>query len=148
MVTAREPVKNFSMRRRMEALWRSLWATAQAPSGERCSGARTWEWPRDFWMSEAMDAPSSPVASEFAPRSQWYIRSPQTESKSLCMAGRSRARSSGMVRMPLALRRTSVRAPMPGRSRSSRWAMARGSCEGKRPMRPSGFCMSLAILAR
>ena len=35
----------------MAALWRSLWATAQAPSGERCSGARTWEWPRDFWTS-------------------------------------------------------------------------------------------------
>ena len=26
--------------------------------------------------------------------------------------------------------------------------MARGSCEGSRPIRPSGFCMSLAILAR
>ena len=31
-----------------------------------------------------------------------------------------------MVVMPLALRRISVRAPMPGRSRSSRWAMALG----------------------
>ena len=44
-----------------------------------------------------------------------------------------------MVVMPLALRRTSVRAPTPGRSRSSRWAMARGSCEGRRPMRAVGL---------
>ncbi len=53
-----------------------------------------------------------------------------------------------MVWIPLAFRRASVRAPTPGMSRSSRCAMARGSCEGSRPIRPSGFCMSLAILAR
>ena len=46
---------------------RSLWATAQAPSGVRCSGARTWEWPRDFWMPAATGAPSSPVSCAAQP---------------------------------------------------------------------------------
>ena len=51
-------------------------------------------------------------------------------------------------RSPLPLSRFSVRAPMPGRSRSVSRLSASGRMSRGKATRPSGFSMSLAILAR
>ena len=96
-------------------------------------------------MPESTGAPSSPVS---APRSQWYRRSPQTESHSACMPGRSSASSCCMVRDALGVEADFGARADAGQVAQLKMRDGARQLDGSSPISPSGFCMSLAILAR
>ena len=104
----------------------------------RCSGAITWEWPRDFWMPESTGAPSSPGSPRRA-ASGTGDRPTPTPTARACRCGRARAVPCMVVKMP------SSAGALPGsRPRRAgrgvphaRWE--RGNCERQQADEPVGL---------
>ena len=129
-------------RRRMAALWSSLWATAQAFSAVRISGASTWEWLMDFRCSvSAMSksSPREPVPEALAPHRAPELAGLLAVERQQIVHGVD----AFFVEALLSARADAGQVAQGELAAALRARMSRG-----RATRPSGFSMSLATLAR
>ena len=129
-----------SLRRRIAALASNLNSTERAPSKLRSSGPSTCEWPIEpRWVMRSGTS---------WPRSCNQKRSPSRLPQAARRCSRVAPQSCCTVWMPAWMRRCSIDGPMPQKSRNSSACSLCGRSSISSTVRPSGFCMSEAVLAR